>query len=411
VQAQTRDALHVLDWIVSRHVHEYLDTAGRPVGEGRAATFHLVQTEMRTCPYAGSRYHHAKPMNVSALQEMPDWPQVLTMLSWFSQRYRTRRQGEIQTADDLGQVTSAGVFLVDFLTLRRHQPLHSREVPLLIAGVYKVCLGLQLAYLQERFAEETTLTPLPNAAGFYQYLEQSELLIGEAEVCAGSPAMILQAYDAVVGRRSVRREDLPPACDSLDIEWDQFDVFADSAATIWRDLVVYAIRTPQFCPHIADPRLPSDIQDRLNALLERRATELLEAQSGLVVDLARIALGSVGPADPIAPPEPPVSRVERKAVAQTATAGRTLAATVLSWLQRVAEEDMRNNQPVVADAVESQLAAYDTFEAAVLDELNRNLTRVMQSLGLGSPRELTASALSQVYGRTLRDWDDAQPTV
>lgn len=101
MQARTGDVSQVLDWIVSRHVHEYLDTLGRPVGEGRAAAFQQVKTEMRTCPYAGSRFHHGKPMNVSALQQMPDWPQVVAVLRWFSQRYRVRTQREITTADDL----------------------------------------------------------------------------------------------------------------------------------------------------------------------------------------------------------------------------------------------------------------------------------------------------------------------
>src|SRR5580704_3318193 len=118
VQAQTRGALQVLDWIMSRHVHEYLDTAGRPVGEGRASAFQQVQTEMRACPYAGSRYHHSKPMNATALQQMPPWQHVLTMLSWLSQRYRSEHQREITTYDDLAQVTGAGVFLADFLALR-----------------------------------------------------------------------------------------------------------------------------------------------------------------------------------------------------------------------------------------------------------------------------------------------------
>jgi len=95
VQAPARDAFQLLDWIMSRHVHEYLDVAGRPVGEGRAAAFQQVQTKMESCPYPGSRYHHAKPMNLTALQQMPPWQHVLTMLSWLSQRYRAKHQTEI----------------------------------------------------------------------------------------------------------------------------------------------------------------------------------------------------------------------------------------------------------------------------------------------------------------------------
>ena len=217
LQAPPRDAFQVLDWIMSRHVHEYLDIAGRPVGEGRAAAFQHVQTEMQSCPYAGGRYHHAKPMNVSALRQiMPAWQQIVTMLSWLSHCYRARHQREITNYDDLSLVTSSGVFLADFVVLRQHMPLHSGEIPVLISGLYKVCLGFQLATflgsLQERFARSTTPTHLPDAAGFYDHLEEHELLIGEAEVCSGSAAMIMEAYDAMTGRHAVAKEALPPDC-------------------------------------------------------------------------------------------------------------------------------------------------------------------------------------------------------
>jgi hypothetical protein len=135
-QLPARDALSLLDWIMARHVHEYLDVSGRPVGEGRAAAFQHVPTEMQTCPYSGSRYHHARPMNVSALRNItPVWAQIVAMLSWLSQRYCHRYRTDIKNYDDLSLVTSAGVFLADFLVLRRHQPLRSREIPLLISGL------------------------------------------------------------------------------------------------------------------------------------------------------------------------------------------------------------------------------------------------------------------------------------
>jgi hypothetical protein len=220
---------------MSRHVHEYLDVAGRPVGEGRAAAFQHVRTEMQPCPYAGSRRHHAKPMNVSALRQiMPVWDQIVTMLSWLSQRYRARYQSEITTYDDLLLVTSAGVFLADFLVLRKHHPLHSHDIPVVLSGLYKVCLGFQLATflgsMQERWSDKAMLHQLPNAAGFHDYLEAHELLIGEAEVCAGPPAMIMEAFDAMVGGRVVAQEALPADCARLEIAWERHDLFTDHAA-------------------------------------------------------------------------------------------------------------------------------------------------------------------------------------
>jgi len=392
VQPPAQDAFEALDWIVSRHVHEYLDVAGRPVGEGRAAAFQQVPTEMQSCPYAGSRYHHAKPMNLTALQRMPDWPQVLTILSWLSQRHRTAHKTEVATYDDLAQVTGAGVFLADFLVLRRHHSLRSHEIPLLISGLYKVCLGFQLAYLPERYSGETTGI-LPDPAGFYAYLEENELLIGEAEVCAGSPAMITQAYDAITGRHSVAEQALPAACADLEIDWEQFDVFADHAGEMWRELVLFAMQAPQFLPELADELLPPDVQQRLNTCLERRGTELLAGQSGLVVEIARAAQ-AYGADPPLLTPEP------------GADPG-SLGADVLAWLHRVAAPEMRTHAPVVAQALQAQLAAYDSYEASVMAGVNEHLHWILRALGLdASSAPLTPSALSHVCGRTLRDWSD-----
>src|SRR6516162_5753052 len=100
LQPPARDAFQLLDWILSRHVEEYLDVAGRPIGEGRSAAIQQVPTAMQSCPYAGSRHHHAKPMNVSALRQItPLWHKIVTLLSWLSQRQRARSQSEIRTYD------------------------------------------------------------------------------------------------------------------------------------------------------------------------------------------------------------------------------------------------------------------------------------------------------------------------
>src|SRR6516165_2051492 len=239
---------------MSRQVHEYLDVAGRPLGEGRTAAIQHVHTEMQSCPYAGSRHHHTKPMNVSALRNIvPVWDEIVRILAWLVQRYRDRKKKEITTYEDLTLVASAGAFLADFLVLRRHQPLRSGEIPVLISGLYKVCLGFQLGTflgaLQERFAGAAA-APLPDAAAFYAGLEEQELLIGEAEVCSGSAAMIMQAYDAIAGQHAAAPETRPPPCAGLAIAWERADVFTDHAAELWNDLVLYVIRAAQFCPKL-----------------------------------------------------------------------------------------------------------------------------------------------------------------
>jgi hypothetical protein len=379
-------------------VHEYLDLAGRPVGEGRSTAFQDVQTEMRPCPYAGSRHRHAKPMNATALQQMPPWQHVLTMLRWLSGRYRTRHQARIANSNDLAQVTGAGVFLVDFLVLRSRAGLGSGEIPALISGLYKVCLGFQLAYLPDRFSGETP-TDLPDAAGFLEYLENNDLLIGEAEVCSGTPAMILQAYDAILSGPPVAPEALPSPCESLQIAWDQFDEFTKHAIDIWREAAMYAIRMPEFLPEISHPRVPRDVQARLNTLLRQHGNELLQQQTGLMIEIARTVQTLAGaPADepPRAPPSTHALPVPKPG---------SLAATVLAWLSAAAGADVEAHAPEVASALRARLDPYDCYEASVLAELNRHLSGLMNSLDLDPGAPSGPAALSRLCGRTLRDWE------
>ena len=184
VPAPARDAFQMVDWIIFQRVQQYFDESGRPIVEVGDAASRQVQTEWQVCPYSGSRYHHAKPMNVSALRHIsPVWEQVLTMLSWLSRRYRAWHGSDIENYVDLSQISSSGVFLADFLVLRRHMPLRSHEVPLVITGVYKACLGFQyatyLASTHERFAGARASRHLPDAAEFNAYLEDHGPLLGE----------------------------------------------------------------------------------------------------------------------------------------------------------------------------------------------------------------------------------------
>jgi hypothetical protein len=86
----------------------------------------------------------------------------------------------------------------------------------------------------------------------------------------------------------------------------------------------------------------------------------------------------------------------------------SLATTVLAWLSEVAGADMQTYAPVVASSLQTQLAPYDLYEANVLAGLNQHLGCLMDALGLGqSGAPITASALSHVCGRTLRNWGDS----
>ena len=390
--SETRDAFAVLDWIVSRHVHAYLDTAGRPVGEGRSSAFQEVRTEMRTCPYSGSRYQHENPMNASAIQSMPPWPQMLTMMTWLSHRHRQRYGAGVTNSNDLARITSAGIMLVDYLVLRRENPVGSHEVPLAVSGVYKVCLGYQLAYLPERFAEEDAPAELPDPEGFLAYLEEAGLLIGEAEVCSCPPALILQSYEAMT-RPS---ESVPvPQLDGLSIDWNRFDDFAEAAADMWRELVMFAIRMPGLIPQVDEAGLPDEVREKLNAVLSQRGTELLAERDGLVVAVAESVRGAG---------EMVQSPLRAHGVLPKDTQPGTVAAGIVEWLRSRAPVESAQYDAVVDGAVQAQLGPYEEYEQGVLTRVNASLGRVMKSLGVDAGPPMTEGGLSQICGRTLRDW-------
>jgi len=387
VQAPVNTAFDALEWIISRRVHEYLDEAGRPVGEGRSEAFQRLETEMRLCPYAGVRQNHVKPMNVTALQKMPPWLHVLTMLSWLGQRYSSAQRREVTTSDDLAQVTGAGIFLADFLALRCDNPLASGKLPVLISGVYKVCLGFQLAYLAEEFSEDGEPAILPDVKDFYSYIEKNELLVGENEVCSGSAAMIMQAYEAIVNRRAVSAELLPSPCPALRIDWDRFDSFARHASRIFRELVMYAIKSMRFCPQLEEPHVPPGVRDRFNALLRERAGDFASGRSGLVIDLARGVLE------------------ESKAQARPFAKTTPLAPKTPLWLSKLAGPDLEQYLPLLASALHTQIADYGGYQEQVLASLNRNIGFLLDALGLG-PRQdlLTLAQVGQICGFNDSDW-------
>jgi hypothetical protein len=331
-------------------------------------------------------------MNASAIQGMPARPQLLAMMRWLSHRDRRRYGKGITNSDDLGRVTSAGILLVDYLALRREHPIRSKEVPLLISGVYKICLGYQLAYLPERFTEESAPAELPNAAGFLEYLEESELLIGEAEVCSCPPAMILQSYEAMTQETATVSV---PKINDVSVDWEQFDEFADAAGEMWQSLILFAIRMPDLIPQLDTAELPIYVKARLNQCLLMRGKQLLEGRSGLVVEIADSVRSMTGrPTPRLSPPIDLPREIQ---------AG-TVAANVMEWLRREAPEVVVMYGPLVGSDLQSQLGAYEPYEASVLRRINENLDRVMKALDLDVGSGITQSTLSRICGTTMRGW-------
>jgi hypothetical protein len=331
-------------------------------------------------------------MNASAIQGMPAWPQLLTMMRWLSYRDRKRYGKGVTNSNDLARITSAGILLVDYLALRRDCPVRSKEVPLLVSGVYKVCLGYQLAYLPDRFSEEDTPAELKDAAGFLAYLEESGLLIGEAEVCSCPPAMILQSYEAMIQETAAVSV---PQIHDISVDWERFDEFAESAGEAWQTLIMFAIRMPDLIPQLDSLELPLDVTERLNQCLMARGTQLLERRGGLVVEVANGVRSMSG-----RPTPPLVARTDLPREIQPYTA----TAVVMEWLRKEAPDEITAYESSVARELQLRLGPYEEYEAGVLRRTNEYLCRAMKALDLEAGPPLTQAALSRICGPTMHEW-------
>lgn len=397
-------------WLMQRDVHEYFDVDGRPIGEGRSQAFTQVETSFKTCPFAGSRYHHAKPMNVSALQSiLPAWQTSLALLAQLSRRYQAFYQQDVQTFYDLALISGMGVFLSDYMALRQNEPLVSREFPVWMSGLYKVCLGFQqatfLAMMNDQFATSAEEQALPDAKGFYAYLEEQQLLIGEAEVCGGSEEMISRAYETMQGKHPLAAGVNPLPLDSgLVIDWDAYDVFTFHTSNMWRKAILFGMHLQSFVFELPESLAPTALTQALNAFFKASLTQLRASQAGIAMEMARLTLQESGRSlqEWQCVEAALLQEIDCPAIDH---ANSELADAVCLHVAQVF--DLAGYQPQVMAAIRAQLANYEAFEAAVLHTFNQHLALISAALGYALAGEnLTAADLSAVYGKTVRDWPE-----
>lgn len=175
---------------------DWLDTDGRPLAEVSSPAY-PSDTVVVACPYSGGR--KGRPMNATALEQVRAHAEVgLATLS-------AAVGPEPRVADVYAaacRVVAAPLFL-------------PRPVPAASSALYKTTAGfLQLLtalLLASPGLAETAARDLPGAASLLTVLERGRWLIGQQQVCAGSPGEISLAWEVLCGRRHVDGAALPLA--------------------------------------------------------------------------------------------------------------------------------------------------------------------------------------------------------
>lgn len=182
-------------------LHGVLDDEQRPLGEHRApkGLEGAAPTELRRCPYPGSRHQHALPMNLSALRQTTrHWDEVTSGLA----ALRQWCGGDAEPAElgDLWRQTAAASVVPAFLLFRAD----ASDKAVIDAGtavLFKASLGLKFL-IEQRALDELVATGALDgrraADTLAEYSETSGWLVGRQEVCAATPKMIHDVLRVVI---------------------------------------------------------------------------------------------------------------------------------------------------------------------------------------------------------------------
>ena len=188
-------------WIL-RMIEEqfHRDDEDRLLREGRAPKQLIRPGEIdyKPCPYPGSRFQHACPMNVSALRQMSaHWDDILDALAVMRVAYTEQRGEHAPELMDLWRVGQLGSALPWFYILRGG----GMPTPAYAAALSKITLGVGI-WAQRLLVDwlAGTWTPVPlTPQAIYASTESNGTLLGEHEVCSGPEKMMLRFFEVLVG--------------------------------------------------------------------------------------------------------------------------------------------------------------------------------------------------------------------
>lgn len=312
------DALGGGAWSVSAvmfDLNDMLDDEGRPVSERRADAMVRagVEMDMRHCPYAGVR--HGKWMNASALVQITHhYNSVMDEVAAFRRTLAEPGWDDV-LAIVLDQLARPAIHLLQTGSRDGPVPACSAVGHKLAAGFFGV-----MRTLHERRALGADIPVTVDA--FLQLVDETNALVGPAEVCAGSAPMIRNASRTLIEGEARDGADLTPErmeiarCLALQVQlgifWRHYDRLhawelirgetrqhlKPANEFLNRKLQRALDEVPQALPARPDPkRLPSGLEEEVRY---RLADALRDAAAPQALDedrqMAEQLLGQAGSA-------------------------------------------------------------------------------------------------------------------
>lgn len=387
------DARFIFHELLDLRIRNLRDVEGRPLREQMA---HFpdepIHTEFKRCPYPGTRYHHEKPMNVSALRQITDnWPAVMGAIGRIHMECRDRVSGPL-THFDLWRIVNTGILFPSFVALRAKNAYGDTELPVWIAGVYKVLIGIHTTVrplMLKNLLSGSQPEPLPAAQEMLDYVEEIQGLIGAKEVCAGPPALILRSLRVVLDGGPDESADPNPFHETLERPAALAE-FAEEAINLFILNFVFVARTRQIVS-----RLTSLVRQAAeNGESDAEATDLLARLEALLEEQNRTAAG----------------KLCRQAERTEGVNMGFLTGALAQKIGRPRPEYRGDTQgPVeagvpLAQLVQDELAGYKALEKIFLTDATELSRKMLVALGHEpGTQEVRHEDLVQVSGRTLGD--------
>jgi hypothetical protein len=387
------DTRSIFRELLDLRIRNLRDTEGRPLREQMA---HFpdepIHTEFKRCPYPGTRHQHEKLMNVSALRQITDnWPAVMGAIGRIHMECRDRISGPLSVFD-LWRIVNTGIMFPSFVALRAKNPYGDTELPVWIAGVYKVLIGIHTTVrplmLQNLLANGQN-APLPTAQSMYDYVESIQGLIGAKEVCAGPPALILRSLRVVLDGGPDESADDAPFYETLERPAALAE-FSEEAINLFILNFIFVARMRQ-------------ISSRIRALLQ-------QAEAAGVQDVDTADLLSRLDALAEEQSRTPAGKLSRQAEKAEGMNIGVLTTALSQKIGRTRPEYQGDDaKPLDAQAPLSQLlqeeaATYKALEDAFLADATELSNKMLVALGHEpGTQEVRHEDLVQVSGRTLGD--------